>query len=42
MDTLLLISILGFVILFGLTLLIVEEFTIERRAIMAEYRRRGK
>lgn len=42
MDTLLLISILGFVILFGLTLLIVEEFTLERRAIMAEYRRRGK
>lgn len=42
MDTLLLISILGFVILFGLTLLIVEEFTMERRAIMAQYRRRGK
>lgn len=42
MDTILLISVLGFVILLGLTLFIVEEFTAERRVIMAEYRRRGK
>ena len=42
MDTILLISVMGFVILLGLTLFIVEEFTAERRVIMAEYRRRGK
>ncbi|WP_257999266.1 hypothetical protein [Fischerella thermalis] len=42
MDEILLVSILGFVILFGMTLLVVEEFSIERRAILAEYRRRGK
>ncbi|MBD2500254.1 hypothetical protein [Anabaena azotica] len=41
MDTILLISVIGFMILLGLTLFIVEEFTAERRAIMAEYRRRG-
>ncbi len=42
MDNLLLVSILGFVILFGMTLLIVEEFNIERRAILAEYRRKRR
>ncbi|HEY9800561.1 MAG TPA: hypothetical protein V6D25_09395 [Leptolyngbyaceae cyanobacterium] len=42
MDAMLLISVLGFVILLGLTLFIVDEFTAERRVIMAEYRRRGQ
>jgi hypothetical protein len=42
MDEILLVSILGFVILFGMTLLVMEEFSIERRAILAEYRRRSK
>lgn len=42
MDTMLLISVLVFVILLGLTLWIVEEFTSQRREIMTEYRRRGK
>ncbi|BAZ70639.1 hypothetical protein NIES4106_54340 (plasmid) [Fischerella sp. NIES-4106] len=42
MDEILLISILGFVILFGMTLLVIEEFSIERRVILAEYRRGRK
>ncbi len=40
MEEIVLLSILGFVILFGMSLLVVEEFTIERRAILAEYRKR--
>lgn len=39
MNEMLLVSILGFVILFGMTLLVVEELSIERRVILAEYRR---